>query len=212
MKFVLISISFCLFSINNLLAQIKATTELGDEVMLYHDHTWSYLSEKNLNENEIPNKNKKLFTKSKSADLLVKSKKDNFGVWLDTEKWRYKNSTSNPSAEFEFSSKTAEAFALMISEESEIPLLTLRHFAIENAKKVATNFKVSEQEIRNVNGFDVLMIQMDGTVNKMKISYLGYYFSNEKGNVQLLAYCAKNLFNKNRTLIEEFLNGFVSIE
>lgn len=212
MRIILITISFFFLSINQLFSQIRATTESGDEVMLYHDHTWSYLSEKKLNENEIPNKNKKLFTKSKSADLLVKSKKDNFGVWIDTEKWRYNNSTSNPSAEFEFSSKTAEAFALMISEESEIPLLTLRHFAIENAKKVATNFKVSEQEIRNINGFDVLMIQMDGIVNNMKISYLGYYYSNEKGNVQLLAYCAKNLFNKNRALIEEFLNGFIAIE
>lgn len=212
MKYLFSILVFSLISNFKLNAQIKATTESGDKVMLYHDHTWSYLSEEDILEKEIPNKNNKLFTKSVGSDFLVKSKKDNFGVWIDTQKWLYKNSTSNPSAEFEFSSKTAEAFALMISEESEIPLLALRHFAIENAKKVATNFKVSEQEVRNINGFDVLMIQMDGTVNKMKISYLGYYYSNEKGNIQLLAYCAKNLFNKNRALIEEFLNGFIAIE
>lgn len=192
--------------------QIKATTEFGDEVMLYHDHTWSYLSEKEIEQAGTPDRNKKKFSKSSSSDFLLKSVKENFGVWLNKGKWDYQPSTINSFAEYQFKHNAYEIYALMISEEVEVPLLSLRDIALENAKAATTKFKLAEQELREVNGREVVMLQMNGVVQNLNISYLGYYYTNENGSVQLLTYCSSNLFKKRRAEMEEFLNGLIALE
>jgi hypothetical protein len=61
------------------LAQIKALTDNGDEVLLNSDGTWKYINDSTYNANKIDT-NKIDFLKSKEATFLVKSTKTNCGI------------------------------------------------------------------------------------------------------------------------------------
>ena len=74
------------------------------------------------------------------------------------------------------------------------------------------NIKVVSEEYRNVNGIKVLMMQMAGTIQGMKIVYCGYYYSNDTGTIQLLTYTGENLLKSYHNDIETFLNGLVKLE
>ena len=49
-------------------------------------------------------------------------------------------------------------------------------------------------------------MQMDGTIQGIKFSYFGYYYSDKSGSTQLLVYTASNLADKYKIEIENFLN------
>ena len=101
---------------------------------------------------------------------------------------------------------------MLISEKLEIPLETMKVIALENGQEVAPDLKIVKQEYRNVNGIKVLLLQMDGTMQGIKFSYYGYYYSNETGTVQLITYTAQNLMASYRPFSETLLNGLVKLE
>lgn len=199
-----------IFAMTISFAQIKAVTSDGNEVVLNADGTWKYLDTKVQNENSIDT-NKLVFTKSASSSFVVKSTKLNCGIYIDPKKWIFKKSTSNEDAEFEFALKGKDAFGMLITEKTEIPLESFAEIALENAKSVAPDTKIVKQEYRKVNNQMVLLVQMNGSTKGIKFTYYGYYFSSPAGSVQLIAYTATNLFNANKNEIEQFLNGFVGI-
>ncbi|SFS98206.1 hypothetical protein [Mucilaginibacter polytrichastri] len=57
----------------------------------------------------------------------------------------------------------------------------------------------------------MLYLEMSGTIQGIKIKYLGYYYSDQKGTVQLLAYTSAMLYKEARAEMETFLNGLVLI-
>jgi hypothetical protein len=209
-QFLFFTISLMIFS--QLKGQQKAVTENGDEVILYDDGTWKYLFEEEIDEPKIPtNPNK--FIKSAEATFLLKSKKVNLGFWINTKTWSFSKPKDNNSvAEYEFELKGGDLYGMIISEKVEIPLELLKSIAVKNAKEVAPDIKVVKEEFRNVNGIKVLLLQMNGTLQGMKITYYGYYYSNESGTVQFLTYTSQNLFESNKTKMETFLNGIVEIK
>jgi hypothetical protein len=191
-------------------AQINAITDTGNEVILYNDGTWKYLNEETNESEEIP-VNHKQFLKDSKSTFLVKSQKLNIGIWINPKIWSFTKGTSNDEYEFEFEKKDEDLYGMLISEKMEIPLETLKSIAIENAKSAAPDVKVVKEEYRNVNGVQVLMLQMTGTIQNVKFTYFGYYYSNSNGTIQLLTYTGENLFSNYQKDIEEFLNGFVKL-
>ncbi|MCT4622940.1 MAG: hypothetical protein N4A46_04895 [Schleiferiaceae bacterium] len=194
-----------LFSAN---AQINAITETGETVLLHKDGTWEYLDRVEAEAAAIA-VNATPFVKAKDASFLVKSQNVNIGVWINPKKWSFTKGLQSDDAEYDFTKKGDDVYAMLISEKIEIPLETLKDIALENARSVAPDIEVSKEEYRTVNGQKVLCMQMDGTIQGMKISYYGYYFSNENGTIQLLAFTGQNIFKSKLKEIEEFLNGFV---
>jgi hypothetical protein len=201
---------FLLITVQLLNAQINAITDTGNEVILYNDGTWKYLNEETNESEEIPVNDKKFLKDSKST-FLVKSQKLNIGIWINPKIWSFTKGTSNDEYEFEFEKKDEDLYGMLISEKMEIPLETLKSIAIENAKSTAPDVKVVKEEYRNVNGVQVLMMQMTGTIQGVKFTYYGYYYSNSNGTIQLLTYTGENLFSNYLNDIEEFLNGFVNL-
>ena len=192
-------------------AQMNAVTESGEEVLLYDNGTWKYVNEKDDVETEIK-LNDKPFTKDKNSTFVVKSKKANIGVWINPKDWSFTKSASNEDAEFQFQKKGEDLYGMLVAEKLEIPIEALKNIAIQNAKSVATDIKVVSEEYRNVNGIKVLMMQMAGTIQGMKIVYCGYYYSNDTGTIQLLTYTGENLLKSYHNDIETFLNGLVKLE
>ncbi|WP_421919615.1 hypothetical protein [Marinifilum sp.] len=199
-----------LITVQLLNAQINAITDTGDEVILYNDGTWKYLNDSIINNVAIP-VNEKEFSKGKKSTFLVKSKKLNVGIWINPKSWNFTKGTENDAFEFQFQKKGDDLYAMLISEKMQIPIETLKGIAIENAKSAAPDINVIKEEYRNVNGIQVLMMQMAGTIQGMRFTYYGYYYSNSNGTIQLLTYTGENLFNNYLDDIEEFLNGLVEI-
>ena len=199
-----------LFTVQLISAQINAVTETGDEVILYEEGTWKYLNDSIIENSVIPVNDKEFF-KGKKSTFLVKSKKLNVGIWINPKSWSFTKGTDNDAFEFQFQKKGDDLYAMLISEKMQIPIETLKGIAIENAKSAAPDIKVIKEEYRNVNGIQVLMLQMSGTIQGMRFTYYGYYYSNSNGTIQLLTYTGENLFNNYLNDIEEFLNGLVEI-
>lgn len=93
----------------------------------------------------------------------------------------------------------------------EIPIVTLKQVAFENAREVAPDIKIVNEEYRFVNGIMVYMMQMNGSIQGMRVTYCGYYYSNSNGTIQLITYTAANLFDDYKDQVEELLNGLVEL-
>ncbi len=207
-KIILILISLLAVSLSK--AQMKAVTETGEEVILYDDGKWKYLNEDQLSENEIPT-NESIFERGEKSTFLLKSSNLDVGIYLNPKKWSFKKATNNPEAEYELQLKDGDLYGMVITEKVEIPLKTLKSIALENGKAAAPDLRIVKEEYRTVNGLKVLLLQMNGTMQGIKFSYYGYYYSNTDGTIQLVTYTAQNLLDSYRPDIEELLNGLVEI-
>lgn len=105
-----------------------------------------------------------------------------------------------------------DLYAMMITERIDIPLESLKKAALINARNAAPDIKIVKQEYRTVNDKKILMIQMNGTTEGIKFSYVGYYFSSPKGTVQLVAYTSQSLIMELMDEVEFFLNGLITGE
>jgi len=207
----LILLSLILLGFLQVDAQINALTENGDQVILFDNGTWKYV-EKTQDEDDKPiPENKKKFKKSSTASFLVKSNIVNVGVWIDPKKWTFSKGTDKDDYEFEFERRGEDLYGMLIAEKVQIPLSTLVDIALENARSVSPDIHIVKKEYRNVNGVKVLMMQMAGTIQGVKFTYYGYYYSNSHGTIQLLMFTGSSLFDIYKDEIEEFLNGFVEL-
>jgi hypothetical protein len=207
-KITIILTSFFLYAINST-AQTSAVTSAGEEVVLYNDGTWKYVNKKSTEGAEIKTNSTK-FSKDKEATFLVKSNITNVGIYLNPKKWSFKK--AKDAGEYEFQLKEKEGYALLLAERIEIPLESLKSIALTNAQKAAPDAEIVKEEYRMVNGIKVLCLQMDGTIQGIRFSYFGYYYSSDKGTVQLLTYTSKSLFKDYQADLETFLNGFVELK
>lgn len=190
-------------------ASQKAITDTGEEIIIYTDGTWVYSNDEQRTATKIETSSK-VFTRPGNSSFEVKSTKNNSIFWINTDKWTFTKQVENPAAEYEFKLKGKDLYGMAITEEIEIPLESLVELAIENARKIAPDIRITKQQYRVVNGKKVLYMTMSGTIQGMKASYLGYYYSDGSGTTQLLTYTATNLVEKYRSEIDDFLNGFGS--
>ena len=205
LKFYLLLI--CFYSISSS-GQIKGLTESGDEVILYADNTWKYVND-SINTNTEIETNNFQFKKPKVSSFLVKSKKFKVGVHINPKKWSFEKNGISDAAEFSFQMKNEDLYAMIITEKIELSLINLKGIAIQNAKEAAPDIQIDKEEYRYVNGIKLLMIQMSGTTQGVKFKYYSYYYSSEKGVVQLITYSSLNQFETYKKEMEDFLNGFV---
>ena len=55
------------------------------------------------------------------------------------------------------------------------------------------------------------MMHMTGTIQGVKFTYYGYYYSNSNGTIQFLSYTGNNLIKTYLNDIEILLNGLVEL-
>lgn len=193
-----------------LFAQTRAITDTGEEVILNSDGTYTYVNEEEAAAVSIPT-NSQEFSKSDSASFLLKSKRIGVGFWLDPKLWSFGAPTDNPDAEYEVTLKGEDLYGVIITEKIEVPLETMKNIALENARQIAPDIRIVEQEYRMVNGQKVLYLQLKGTMDGMKIAYSGYFFSNSSGTVQFITFTAQNLLEEYHEASQQLINGLVTI-
>jgi hypothetical protein len=202
-----IVLALCLFSLSAV-ASKKAITEEGDVVILKDDGTWVYENGKAEEDIQLE-MNPLSFSKDPSSNFMLKSTKTNSAFWINPKKWKFKkNDNGHESAEYTFNIKGSDLYGMVISEQWEMELEELVKLAVDNAKGAAPDLRVTKQEYRMVNGKKVIYMEMEGTIQSLKFTYLGYYYSDKSGATQYLTYTGSNLVSKYRNDIDNFLNGF----
>jgi hypothetical protein len=190
-------------------ASQKAITDKGEEVILHDDGTWEY-SDKEKKPTKTIETSKEKFEKPKSSSFLLKSTKNNSAYWINIDKWSFEKATGNSAAEYQFKLKGKDLYAMAITEGIEVSLESLADLALTNARGAAPDAKIVRQEYRVVNGNKVIYMEISGTIQSIKFTYLGYYYSDASGSTQLTTYTASNLVDKYKSEINDFLNGLVT--
>ncbi|WP_324721242.1 hypothetical protein [Salinimicrobium sp. HB62] len=202
--------ALCLGFCYALTAQTHAVTDTGQEVLLYSDGTYAYVNAEDAEAVTIPT-NPEKFTRSENASFLLKSKRMDMGFYLDPKLWSFGESRENPDAEYEVVLKGEDLYGVIITEKIEVPLETLKNIAVENARQIAPDIRIVEQEYRTVNNQKVLYLRLDGTMDGMKISYSGYFYSDASGTVQFITFTAQNLVEEYKEASQQLINGLVKI-
>jgi hypothetical protein len=127
-------------------------------------------------------------------------------VSVNPKKW--KETKSAEAGRQEFQHVKGDGYAMVISERIQVPIDQLRKIAFGNVSKEANDARVVEEQHRRVNGIDVLLLRIEGTISGIPFTYLGYYYGGAAGTVQVITYTGQNLFKEYRKDFEEFLNGF----
>lgn len=201
-----LTMMLCLFTLTANASQ-TATTDKGEIVILNNDGTWSYQNAEVQKQVEIKT-NKATFNKTAAATFFLKSTRNKSAFWIDPKKWLFKKASDKSPAEYEFELRGMDLYGMAVTEGIEVGLEALAQVAVENARDFAPDVQVIAQEYRTVNGIKVLYQQMNGTTKGMKLSWVGYYFSDKSGSTQFLTYTSSNLVEKYKAEIESFLNGF----
>jgi hypothetical protein len=197
-----------LLSTLSLHAQIYGTTDEGLRVQLNEDGTWKYLERDTAAVVIITNN--KPFVKPGTAVAFKKSSENSVVIHYNPAKWKSVAKKNNEDAEFEFTHVKGSGYAMVITEQIEIPLENLKNIAYETLVENAPDAKIDKAEYRTVNGLKVLHLEMSGTMQGIKFVYYGYYFSNEKGTTQMVCYTAKNLLKDYQMDFDDLLNGLTA--
>lgn len=192
----------------SLKAQIKGVTEFGEPILLYDDGTWEYTTD-SIETAEIP-VNETPYFKSKASTFLYKSEKLNIGLYSDPSKWIQEEKNDGDVAEFSLRMKNEDLYAMIINEKLDVSLENMREIALMNGRSVAPDLVLEAQEMRTVNGLQVLMLQLTGTIQGMKFRYYNYYYTSSEGATQFLTYCSEDMFPAYKNDMEVLLNGLVA--
>ena len=198
----LCSLAMALFATSLALSQtpIRARTESGREVILSPDGTWKYAPEKSETHTPAP--------RSTVGKTLFKAPQGNFGVWYDATKWTLRTDEDSE-GRIRFKLKRGDAYAMLIIEELMVPTTSLKAVALANAKEAASDAQITFEGTTNLDGKEVLVMKIDGTIKEIPFRYFGYYYGGKNGTLQALTYTGQSLFQKYEQDFIEFLNGVV---
>lgn len=198
-----------LIATTGLKAQKQAVTTEGEKVWLFSDGSWSYATNDSLPAMKPIRENPNPLKYSVESTELVSSKKIPVGLMMKPGEWDHEISMEGEYGEFVFTNHNDALYALMLNEAIPSTLENLREIALNNAKSVAPDMRVTDEEYRTVNGLRVLMIQMAGTLEGTRYQYYNYYYTDDDGSTQLLTYTSAKAFTLYKPEMEKLLNGLV---
>lgn len=184
-------------------ADLKATTADGRKVILRSDGSWKFAEEaaKPTAAGNVPS-----FTRPATATARVELIAGKATLAYDPKKWKENESDENNVTALVHA--TGDGYAKIIAERIEMPLDAMRKVAVSNARDAAPDIELVRDEMRRVNGVDVLCLEMRGQVEGIPIVYFGYYYTGKEGSIQLLTYTGQNLIDEYQKDFEELLAGF----
>lgn len=205
MKYPQSTVIFLLMSLSQAHGQELVKTESGRTIILNANGTWAD-SLSNTAETAKPPLIGLVRTRNPAATSRHALGRTGYSFYFDPSKWRKGPEDANRQM---FEIKSGDGYALIISERLNLPLENISQMALKNAQNWDPRAKIDWQELRTVNGSKVIEVQMSVTLQGAKFTYLNYYFSGKEGIIQIMTYCASNLYNELRPELEIMLNGFV---
>jgi hypothetical protein len=112
----------------------------------------------------------------------------------------------------EFAHSSGEVFLAVFVERSEIPGDSIYEIALTNARDADPNVRAIRRGTRDVNGVQVRFQEMQATVGGIPATFLGHYYSDSSGTIQILGWTATNLIDEHLDTIERFAAGLVVVD
>jgi hypothetical protein len=132
-----------------------------------------------------------------------------YSIEYDDAKWDCEF-TPEPEGdkEFSFVHRDGDVFAMVISERIPLSREVLRKVVLDNASSAASDLRILREESRLVSGENVLCLTMTGTLEKTPFIYHGYYYTGQRGTIQVITFTSKSLFDQYAKDMSAFLDGF----
>jgi hypothetical protein len=178
-------------------SQEVVTTASGKQITVFPDGTWKVL----------PDSPGSATSRSVGATAKLEVNRGRSAVYYDPNKWKLKSEEQGGRSNLEHAE--GDGYALIIAERVGMSIDVLKNIALQNARAAAPDASIVAEEPRKVNGVELLMLQIEGTISGIPFTYLGYYYTGEHGSIQVITFTGRNLFAEFRPDFEELLNGFV---
>lgn len=192
------------------MSQETAVTKDGKKVILYENGTWKFIQD--IEGVKLPDSSLKKFSKPAAAKTLLASKRTDHAIWYDASKWALSDMKVSDVNEYLLKLKNEDGYCMTVVEKIEIPIENFKNIVLKNLEmKGLESVEILDEDFRMVNGQRVLQLQFTGSLQGMRFTYIGYYFSNESGTSQVLCYTSANLFKQYKPQFENILNGFTVV-
>jgi len=163
------------------------------------------------------------YSKPQDSTKLIKGEKVDYALWVDQNKWDVYDSNDTVFIDFRN----------MLGSQGTGLSHVLRHnsgesMAITQEIQTATNFEILHkslleslstgrgsivsEDIRKVNGSEILYIKWMEDLGATKIIWLSYYLSNKTGHMRLACGTTEELLTKYESDIIDLLNGLVDFK
>jgi hypothetical protein len=183
--------------------EIRATTDDGRRVVLRPDGTWVPLAKPV--EATAPAASGR-YSKPAGATRKVTAPVDDFVLWVDPARW---TESKREAGRIIFQHKNGQAYAMFITDPLSMPTDAMKNIVLVNARKADPDLRIVSEAKRNVNGRDVLCLQLQGKVQGLPFQYYGYYYGGSSGNLQVVTYTLQSAFAANEQDFADLLNGLV---
>jgi len=207
-------LSFLLYSgTSNADEAIHATTDDGRTVLLLPDGTWVYKAE-----TPRPAASPAPAPTPAPTPAVVPSAapdvsgghleggNGSYNVRFDDNNWQVIDNL-NDSMEYALQSKSGDVIAMLIYENVQVPLTTLKQAVIKNATNAAPDLKLINEKRITKNGKQILVLKYRGTVDGKSFTYYGYYTSGDWGTLQFTVYSPTGVFNQREGDMFALLDG-----
>ena len=179
-------------------AQERATTESGRRLLVYPDGTWKPAPAATLPSGD--------HNRPASATERITLAGGKASVYYDPTEW-VETEGAEP-GRHTLTHVTGDGYGILMGERLQMTTDGLRNVALINARKAAPDATVTREEHRLVNGHEVLLLQITGSLQGINFVYLGYYYAGPEGTYQILTYTSANLLDEYQESFEKLLDGF----
>ena len=149
-----------------------------------------------------------LVQRPRTATANILTTRGDFRVWYNPALWRAAAANADGRVELTYTGG-GQGLVVIIPEGTPLPLAQLRTAAIENARRSGSDARIAYEQTRRIGNRDVLLLQIDVTLTaeNLAVSYLGHYFGDPRGSVQVVGAMAQRDFAALRPAILELLDG-----
>lgn len=145
--------------------------------------------------------------------LTIKNNADSLSVlqgrgtlWYEPAEW--KRERTGEAGVAQFANRNGYVYGRIITESVVIPLADLENVAIANAQSVDPNAKIVSRSVRMVNGVRMSVLRIDATIEKTPIVFIGHYYSDRSGTLQIIGWSSRALIESARPVIDSLVSGF----
>ena len=108
----------------------------------------------------------------------------------------------------QFFNESESFFITLVDEASQIPIDSMPDIAVLNARELGADVTEIRRGERNINGNRFTFIEYSASVSGFDLTYLGLFYSDASGTLQILGWSTSNIFEDTRGKIEQFASGF----
>lgn len=147
-----------------------------------------------------------VYNRPDTSNRVLKTTRGNFSLWTHPTKWKLSDNKMSE-VEFHLVHISDEAQAIVTSDSISMPVASLKRIVYENAKRIAPDAKIIAEETRLVNGREILCLIIESTVEGIKSTRYGYYYSGQEGTIQVETITDQSLFPCYQGALTDLLDG-----